>query len=74
MKFSIHTLILLGGIYGIHEIFIVGTQRYFSKIVGNAIHHFINRGICFMYNVFKTKQVDNSILFRIILRLFASNK
>jgi hypothetical protein len=34
MKFSIDALILLGGIYGIHEIFIVGTQRYFSKIVG----------------------------------------
>lgn len=25
---------LLGCIYGIHEIFIDGTQRYFSKIVG----------------------------------------
>ncbi len=36
MKFSIHTLIyiFLGCIYGMHEIFIDGTQRYFSKIVG----------------------------------------
>jgi hypothetical protein len=36
MKFSIHALIyiFLGCIYDIHEIFIDGTQRYFSKIVG----------------------------------------
>lgn len=36
MKFSIHALIyiFLGCIYGIHEIYIDGTQRYFSKIVG----------------------------------------
>jgi hypothetical protein len=36
MKFSIHALIyiFLGCIYHIHEIFIDGTQRYFSKIVG----------------------------------------